>query len=215
MRKNNIIKLLIGMIILSLFTLNSYSIIYLNQGGSGGGFVEGGSEIEYYIITGANYFLKSHSDTQKFLSEVEIMEMTGKDFTILSEILDSAINNMESAEIEFVKLKIKADITPYNQSFITGLVSFDYTEFKIENNLNSTVFNEVSGYLSIGNLNGLFDKSLQNVQDIILKMKEIQTYINGGTYPDNNLFWRLNQKFSESQLFGQYASEVFHEISGN
>ncbi len=227
MKQNITLKLFTVIIILSLFTLNAYSIIKGNQGGSEG-FEEGTNPssnsnisaekraggIEYYIITGATYFLKSHSDTQKFLSEVEIMDMYGKDFEKLNEILESAIRNMERSELEYRKLKEKTDITPYKRDFITELICFNYKEFEMKNNLNTNVFNEVSEYLSMGNICGLFDKSLLDVQDLIKKIKTIQTYIKTGIYPNNHLFWRLNQKFSDSQLFGQYASEVFYKISG-
>ena len=220
MKNNAFLKIgLIVLISVVLFQV-AEARISLNEGGNPAfnekkkRSIDGSNfNIEYYIINGANAFLKSHSYIQKFFSEVEIMDLDGRDYKLLLAILDVALNHARKAEEVYILLKERANNTPYNQDFIVELVSFDYQKFELERGLNPIIFERVIEYLSLGDICGLFNRTQLNVSDIVRRIEEIKMYLLEARYPNNYYFWRLNQKYSETQLLGQYASEVFHQIS--
>jgi hypothetical protein len=70
----------------------------------------------------------------------------------------------------------------------------------------------VKKYLSTGNVNGIFDRLLSATETLILKVTDLKDTVDASKFPDLYTIWRVNQWFSETLLFGQYAAEVFQAV---
>lgn len=214
-KKNNsvILKLLLGVFVLFLF--NNHVFTKLVHNGAKKGFEEPESTIiQGYVIEAAGHFLESHSDFLLFLNRIELADLNGVDYSELQSMINNTIANMENAKTKYNELTQIADAAPYDQSFITGLLNFDYASLQQDKSLNSVIFNEVENYLSTGDIRGIFHKTLADTQHILDMLTLIKSAVDAETLPETEDLWRVNQAYSETQLVGQYAAEVFSEVTG-
>ena len=207
-----------------LFNIKSFAAVWGNwsdcsyRGECDGGeatsliMVPMNTSMHMYIVEGAGYFLNSHSNFQAFLSRVEMSEINGADFNELREILYKTIEDMEKAREAYYNLKIKADNTPYKENVIDELRAFDYDSFREANGLIPLIFEKVKGYLSKGDVRGVYANGLSNTETILEKLYTVKESVDADQFPDIKDLWRLSQFYSENQGFGQYTSEVFRTI---
>ncbi len=184
-----------------------------------GGCLQGGGEkrstgttIGNFIAEGGYYFLKSCSDMDLFLGLMESSELSGPDYISLETAINSAALNMELAKNTYYQLKNLAAFTPYNQDVILKLIEFDYTALEKKNRLIPAIFDRVRKYLAQGNVRGIYRESYLNLTELSELLESVKKDIEANTMPDLPTLWRLNQKFSETKLFGQYVTEVFYSI---
>lgn len=177
------------------------------EGGGKSGITIGG-----FIAEGGYYFLKSCSDTDLFLSLIESTELSEPDYNALESAINSAVSNMEQAKNTYFQLKILAAITPYNQDVISKLIEFDYTGFQKENQLIPLIFDRVANRLGEGDVRGIYSESYLNLVELLETLKSVKKDVESNTLPNLSTLWRLNQKFSETTLFGQYVTEVFYSL---
>jgi len=214
-KKQIILKTIIGLIILLLFNYNSFSRIIANRGDcTFDNGDEKGFSMNYYITEGAGYFLNSYSDMLLFLNKVEMSELNGIDYKELRTIIYKSIENMEKAKDAYYSLKQLAEGTPYNQSVINLLLTFDYDGFQNERGLNSDIFKDVEEFLGKGDVRGLFCQLLSDTDEILFKLYSIKVMVDADVFPELSKLWRVNHAYSETMLFGQFAAEVFYEVTG-
>ena len=215
MKKQNkqlISKIFIVLFILAAINQSSYGLIIANRGDCVLGCDEEKSTgLKSYIIYGAGYLLRSYSDMMLFLDKVEMSELNGIDYTEMRNVLNKAIEKMEMANQYYFQLKQAADNTPYHQSAIESLVSFDYTGFQKERGLNAVIFQDVQAYLCKGDVRGIFSRLLSETEDILAKLYKIKEFVDSDKFPELSILWRVKQSFSELILFGQAAAEIFAE----
>ena len=212
-KKLAILKVFLGVFVLCVFQMNVLSRFILN--GTSDGFEDAEQTvIEGYIIEGAGYFLKSQSDTLLLLNKIELSDLDGVDFTELQKLANDALMNMVNAKAKYVLLTQTANTAPYKQTIIDQLKSFDYCTFKQEKDLNSVIFEKVEAYLVLGDIRGIYQKILIDTETIIDKLTSIKSIVDTGRLPATSDLWRLNQNYSETLFLGQYAAEIFFEITG-
>ncbi len=217
--------LIVGLILFLKLNVNAY--IYDNGSGdsyqgSGGGGDYGGTAtlsscniIEYYVIQGAGYFLTANSDVQRLLNRVELSSINGCDSFELLSLTNSAIFNMNLAKDTYYFMIKIAEVTPYNETVIAKLKSFDYDSFMYRINAAPDIFKEVADYLKRGDVTGNYKRSYKKFGEIteILKAIRANNHLEG--IPSISVLWKLNQEFQKTLLGGQYAAQVFHEILVN
>jgi hypothetical protein len=214
-KKNNsaILRLLVG--VLALFLLNNYSFAKLIHNGAEESFA--GPErttIRGYIIEAAGYFLESHADFLLFLSRIELADLNGADYPELQLLINNTIAHMTDAKTKYTLLTQIADAAPYDQTFIHRLLNVDHPFLQQSKNLDNVGFNRVETCLITGDIRGAFHKTLADTQQLLDMLTPIKSAVDAETLPETEDLWRLNQSFSETQLTGQYAAEVFSAVAG-
>ena len=208
------VKLILGICIILLINLNTYSYVFFNRMDEP--FESNGEEstsINSYIINGAEYYLKGYSDFLVVLNRVEKAPAPDAlDFNEVQKLLDSTISTMEKAKETYEALKQNAGNTPYNPVVIDKLLSFDYSGFCRESGLNKDAFSIVTQYLGKGDARGVFNKILTDTTAILNSLNTIKSSIDMNRFPLLSNLWRLNQRFAETLLFGQYCAEVMFAI---
>lgn len=190
----------------ALFVLNHGHVPYLtNPAGSNGP----AARIENSIVDGASSFLKGHAEILMVLNQIELANTAGLDFIELQKNLDTAIMHMENARIAYLELKTSAGESTYNQAVIKNLIKFNYKGFQNANQLNPHIFEKLVKYLNRGDVRGVFNQFYLEIGTILSQLHEIKAAVAARTIPELAKFWRLNQRVSDTQLFGQYAAEVF------
>jgi hypothetical protein len=163
-------------------------------------------------IVGAGYYLKSHSDMLICLNMIEISELSGLDYDGVRNTLDRAIENMEKARDTYYQLKSLVAVTPYNQEVIDKLLVFDYDGFQTNRGLNAVIFGKVKKLLSNGDVRGVYYLFYEDLVLLFERIKNLKLIVDNERIVEISELWRINQKYSELQLFGQYFSEVFYAL---
>ena len=218
LKKVTILRIFLVMILLAIFSTYSFSWWYANgtegayNNGSGDGLGAPTSPIAQYIAEGAGYFLDSYSCTLQFMTKVELSSQRGLNYPELSQLLDAAIINMEQARYTYKLLKETADNTPYNPAVIESLKNFNYDLYCKTNGLNKEIFTGVKGYLSKGNVTGIYWKLLEDMGIMVNLLQELKKNIDNNLFPPVGTVRQLNHTYSTSLLFGQYVAGVFEEL---
>jgi len=214
-KKSNhiILKIFFVLIILVSFNHNTFSRIIANRGD----FIfdnnrEGQFSMKSYIVEGAGYFMKSYSDYLILLNKVEMFEINSIDYNELKALLKKAIENMENAKKAYYNLKRMAKAAPYKQDLVNLLITFDYENFQKVRGLNRDTFKYVKVFLEKGDVRGVYCRLLKNSRNILYKLYLIKYSLKKYSFPDISSLWRVNQEYSRTIIFGQYAAEVFQSI---
>jgi hypothetical protein len=173
---------------------------------------EKNTSIKSAIINGAGNYLTAYSDYLLFLNRVEISSENSPGYDEMQTLLNGCLEKLNRAKIAYLALYQNAANTPYNFEIIYRLIFFNYDYFQWERGLNPYIFKEVEKYLRSGNVNGIFNRMLSGTENLILKVAAVKEMVDAYQFPDLNSIWRLNQLFSETLLFGQYAAEVFQAV---
>jgi hypothetical protein len=211
-------RLLAGILFafIALFVTSNFSYPLIMGNFSENSFVNPDVEstpLNTHIVNGAGFFLKSYSDTLLLLNRIETADINGIDYNELEILVSSAIENMHRSKEAYANLKQLADRTPYNQVMIAKLLSFDYNGFKHDKGFNPIVLKQVESYLGRGDVRGFYGHLLSATIDISTRLNTIKASIDAASLPKIETLWRINQEFSETMLFGQYAANVFKNFS--
>lgn len=228
--KQFFLRVLLATIVLSLVYTNLYPRLLLNKGGcpyeddscgeevgilgdiSG---ISGASPltISSLIIDGARYFFNSHSDQLIFLSRIEMAEVVGLNFNDLREVLYRSIENMELAKDTYSNLVNITSVTPYKPAVIERLRKLNYEDFQNRKELNRFIFKKVENYLAKGDVTGFFRKVLTDSETILDMLYALKEIVDKDELPLNQDIWKLAQAYSEFHMSGQYAAQVFYEVT--
>ena len=165
------------------------------------------------ISVSAGYFLQSYSHTLSALQLVENSSDGTLDYRKFRKDIRKALEEMNSTVEFYRNFKNYADATPYNETMIEILKSFDYIGFSESRGLNKVIFSDVKKFLSNGDVRGAFSKILSNCEKLSSMLESLLKSTESGIFPDLNTVWRTNNLFSDTMVFGQYCAEVFYTIS--
>lgn len=211
----SILSILFTLSIYSFFAANTSDTAFISHTPDGENAIslpKANGSLGYLISKGTGFFLKSHSDMLLFLNLIEISEISRLDSFELQKVLNSAIENIDQARITYYQLKRLAAITPYNQEVIDKLRTFDYDTLQSERNLNAVIFDRVKRLLSIGDVRGAYNLFYEDLNYLFERIRSLKPIVDSEKVPEIPELWRINQKYSEVQLFGQYLTEVFYEL---
>jgi hypothetical protein len=105
-----------------------------------------------------------------------------------------------------------ASVTPYNESFIAALESFDYDGFTEKNHFNAIIFSKLATLLKNGNLTGVYQEIYQKTGEISRLLHIVKASVDKDIFPEIPVLWEINQVYFDSYFFGQYAAMVFNEV---
>jgi hypothetical protein len=217
--KNNlVIKLLIASLIVFSLNFNIFGYVWNNGAGSGYEGDEGKSSvkegtIKEYLIAGGGYYLSACSDIQKFLYLYEMQNGNGIsiDYNKWEQVIDNALVNMTHAVETYDRLIKKAEVTPYDETVITWLRSFDYNGYMLDNGLNSVIFQCLAEFLKRGDITGLFKFIYSDLTNIKEMLVSIKGDLSINRVPEISIIRKLNESFSTLSLLGIYAPRIFYE----
>jgi hypothetical protein len=225
-KKNLILTILVGAMILFVTPASGFSRAVQNGAGGGyddsdgtGGVLSGyqgmKNTIEKYVIKGAGYYLDAYSDILVFLNRLEMYDIKGMDYNECRKLLDRALGNMINAVKTYERLIKKAEVTPYKEAVIANLMAFDYNGFMQERGLNSVIFGKVEAHLGKGDITGLLRQMYTEFTVIAGILGSVRDELYLGKLPEMSKVWTLNERCSQALLFGQYGSRVFYAVLYN
>jgi hypothetical protein len=206
------------LVIITLTIVQNFTFAYIFGNGSGGGY-EGGSgdnyavtgsiNIEMLVVEGAGYFLNAQQEVMVFLQRVEMTGNNDVNKLELNTILQGALNNMYLASAAYDLLIRTAEVTPYNETVIKKLKSFDYEGYMTEKGMIPFIFNEVESYLGQGDITGMYKHIRTKMKDITGVLNLLKEDLTLFKMPPMSRVWQLNEMCCHTLIFGQYAARVF------
>jgi len=176
------------------------------------GYNIGGSKLKTLIILGAAEFLTSHANFQQFLHRVELAGTPGVNYDEWRVILNDTISHLQRSRVYYYYLITLAAGTPYNQTFIGALLYFDYRGFREEHGLNKEIFSRLELLVRAGNVTGVYEEIFAKTGEISGLLRTLKQELDKDLFPGIPLLWKINQKYFDTLLFGQYAAMIFNEV---
>ncbi|MCK4763272.1 MAG: hypothetical protein KAW12_13830 [Candidatus Aminicenantes bacterium] len=191
-------------IFLLLMSISSHGLFIFNETESA---FDEPDNIKALIIQGAGQFLSTYNN---FISLLHALELSSNDVNELNSLLINVTVNMEKAKSSYKQLSITAYNTPYKQVVIDNIIGFDYTGFQEENQPIPLIFKKVITRLSTGNISGVYSDVYDLTSEILALLQEVdfQTNVKSNIF----LLYKINQKFIEAFLIGQYVANIFNFI---
>lgn len=163
-------------------------------------------EIGDSMIDGASYFMESYSVAMMLIYEREIAEKGNFNAANSSRNVDMSIYKLELSKNCYIKAVNLAKKIGYNPSRIDQLKNFDYDNFRLESNLDIQIMDEVKKYLLKGDVIGLYNKNVENIELILFYLYNFRDILKSGQKPDISLYWDLIRSYSRALLFGNFAT---------
>ncbi|MCP4155592.1 MAG: hypothetical protein GY757_48155 [bacterium] len=218
MRKESMLKVIMAVVVLVLTSLNVSGVIWGNgvewAFGYGGGDKQPATTetpLREYVITGAGYFLDSHTQVLRFLKQYELAGLNGSDCSELEGILKEAITAIKNAEDTYIALTQEVEKTSYDPTVIDALIGFDYSAFQNREHLNATIFAGVSHYLARGDVRGVCGRLLDDIKESKILLFQIRRMVESNKFPALSHVRKLGLTYSGSYIFGQYVAMVCDE----
>ena len=164
------------------------------------------ASIEGYVIEGASLYFEASSDLMSFFHESEI---GGKEIYNSPQALEyvaSAIEHLKQSKGKYIEASLLGKTAGYDYERCRCLREFGYDNFALQRGLNYNVMAKVKGYLKNGNVTGFYDRIASDIEELTVQLNEIKGQLESGTAPEMPVLWDLLQKFTDTTLFGNYAT---------
>jgi len=192
-----------------LVVWNNLEIIYDNVDE---GLRSSNNGMKTLIILGGGYFLESHAGFQAFLNKVELAELSGIDYEEMQAVLQETISAIESARTYYYELMTLAQVTPYNQTVIEQLKSFNYSKFCSEKGLNPVILTRVENFLGQGDVTGILTDMYTRTVQLVEQLYTVKRDVDKNIFPSITILWQISQQYFDAYLGGQYTAMVFAAI---
>lgn len=166
------------------------------------------------VVTGSIHFLKAKIYVDSLLYEFEKSALEPFDVAVSLDHLEKAISELEIAKTKYAEtIKIGVRIG-YNEKKSSMFKSFDYDSYVDFSHFNGEVSQKVKGYLSNFNIIGIYQKCLDDINEILVTQSIILEQLKAGKRPNLSDIWKIMQQYSETSLFGNYASVMGRTVLG-
>jgi hypothetical protein len=170
--------------------------------------------VRSFTIEAAGYFLKAYSDILVLSDRIEMSDLNGIDYHQTRLLADTAMFNLENAREKYLVLNQIATNSSYDMVLIHNLRGFDFRGFGDRQLLGGKQFELVTHFLKKGDIQGIFERAISDIEIILEKLKQVRLALNSLVLPDMLDIWELNRFCSEFMLFGQFSARIFYQITG-
>ena len=181
----------------------------------GNDLIKGNSEngilVEGYIIDGASSFLSSYSDLFLLLNESETGLKKGINLGRVLKVTENALDKLETSVKSYELALAVIRSSTFSENWLEALKNFDYEKLTETRHLHPDVMNLVAGFLTNGDIVGLYQQLTDNMNQLAAQLRTLVTGTKKGLIPEMEALRALYQQYSDSMLFGYYISLVFSE----
>jgi hypothetical protein len=215
--KHSIIFLIIAIIAfssnLSGIFKHDYSCIVFPNECAGNGLTGSTPVLGQLIPEAGVSFLESNRDFEDFLKEVEKAEIYGPNYPVLQAAIEKAIAGMDNARCKYEEILNLSKGLAMDAVILEKLYQFDYNGLQSKYLLNSPVFKKAAAFCRGGDIIGIYNHTFDTIAAILENLNQIKAKLEKESLPGLYLIWETGQLYCESELFGQYVSRIFFEIT--
>jgi hypothetical protein len=164
------------------------------------------ASIEGYVIEGASLYFQASSDLMSFFHESEIGGKGIYNSQQALEYVSSAIERLQQSKGKYIEAALLGKTAGYNSASCRCLKEFGYDDFAQQRGMSSIVMGKVKGYLKNGNVIGFYNRVADDIEELTVRLNEVKGQLESGIAPEMPVLWELLQKFSDTTMFGNYAT---------
>ncbi|MCP4150823.1 MAG: hypothetical protein GY757_23960 [bacterium] len=191
--------------------------------------------IRFFVVKAAIYLLDSQVEYIKFLHTLELSEINPSilddcregqqqpDEFDFNNFLNNALQKMDHSITNYDELLNHLDNHTYNCMMRDRLACYDYDALFLRILGGDTpsapdlLFEEIRSLLITCNIKLFYIQLLKKTKEIESQLRKLQSEIANETtavtgYDNLSKMWRINQNYTDTIRYGQYASEVFMDI---
>jgi hypothetical protein len=185
---------------LTLIAVNAYAFIHINAVDQG---FENESEMMSNAVSSASYYLTANAYAFHMLTEIE-----KSNYAAIPTYLPKIKENIEAA-IEF---NGKASVNSvYREDKRDLLANYNYNALIAEYGMNPDIADPIVEYFKEFDLIGIYQENGRRLEDIRALIQEIEDQYSRNEL-DLTLFWQVDQKFSHTNIFGNYVSIIAKNV---
>ena len=173
-----------------------------------GAFPEGQdrAQIENHVIEGATHFFISKAHADLLFKEYEQSATAELNKSQAAAHADNALAELKLALDNYHHAADIAGRIGYVQDKRQHFKDFDYSQLAEHLNLDRHIAGQVESYLSRGDIVGIYQKNIDNLEALAVTLGQIRDTLKSGGEPGIQTVWTLVRQYSETLLFGNYAT---------
>ena len=210
------LKIILIILSLAVLSIPNYAALAFNDivGGFGNGDGKN-QQIEEYVVAGAKSFIESNKNTLALINEFEVNPSQATDISAAFTFTENALRQLQDSRSHYSKAKELAEQAGYNMTMITKFKAFDYDGYIDKYGLNKEIAKIAESYLKAGNLLGIYQKNINNLDAIIITLTSIRDTLKSGEPPKIRILWDCIHQYASAFLLGNYATRLSVKIIHN
>lgn len=171
--------------------------------------------IEAHVTKGASLYFHANAAIMTLFAEAEVQSILDYKPKKSLKLARAALDYLEQAKNQYTQaaqLGIAAGYIPNRQSL---LITFNYDTYAVQQNLNPVIKDRVKKYLAVGDVAGFYQHTANDIEDLILLVRDAENSLKQGVRPPIKVLWALVQKLSETTMFGHYGTYMAQAAFGN
>lgn len=164
------------------------------------------NSVSELIIDATSFLIRSHSSANLLLNEMEKSEKGYFDSFSSTIYINDAIRLLKLSRENYFSVIERVKDLDYIEEKINCLKTFDYIKYAKDHNLIIEIMEQVEEYFLKGDVKGFYWKNLENIDSILSLFYSIRYQLNSGIKPEIQLYWQLLRLYSNTMLFGNYAT---------
>jgi len=210
------LKIISIIVSLAVLTIPNYSALFLNNIAEGFGNGDGkNQQIEEYVVAGAKSFIESYKNALALIDAFEIKPSQAADISAAFIFTENALRQLQDSRSHYAKAKELGEQAGYNMTFIVKFKVFDYDEYIDKYGLNKEIAGIVKKYLKEGDILGVYEQNIDNIDAIIITLTRIRDTLKSGEKPPIRILWDCIQQYANAALFGNYTTRISVKIIHN
>jgi hypothetical protein len=206
-------KCMLFIIIITL-SLNIYPLFHSNHISCV--FNDGAEQcqVEEFVVMGCTAYLQSQSFSHQLMAEYEKSVIQPFNFALSYQLVQKALAELSQAIDSYEQALATGSGIEYKAIKVDSLRNLDLNTYRKDTHTtwNQQVLDQVMEYLSRGDVLGIYQEGIRQLKEIKKILERIQQDISNQKLPGIRAFWSLFQKYSEFNLFGNYATIVVTDL---
>jgi len=201
---------------IAVLSTPNYALMALNDIVEGFGNGDGKNQaIEEYVVAGAKNFIESNKNALALINEFEINPSQAADISAALTCTENALRQLPESRSHYAKAKELGEQAGYNMTIIPNFKAFDYDEYIDKYGLNKEIAEIAKFYFKKGDLLGIYQKNIDNLDATIITLTRIRDTLKTGESPPIRILWDCIQQYANAALFGNYTTRISVKIIHN
>lgn len=208
MNQRRILRVVLATCVVLSMSSFAFGAVYANDVNKG--FPEKERDlIEDSIISGSSQFFQGMTDLMKLFDEAEY-NSKNRHFPNGVLFLEAALVKFKMAKEKYSSAAETGRLVEQKDCSFDYLKVFDFDKFTAEKGMNSTIVQDLKGYLCAGNVTGYYQRIADDIEKLISLLDALKTKLtlSNNTAFDKGDYWKILQFTSEMMLFGNYGTVI-------
>ncbi len=172
-------------------------------------------KIEQNVVVGASNFLSSHATFSLFLAEYEKSSNQPADLEKMHSHLAETIALLEISKDFYIRAREIGARIGYIEKKTGWFRAYNYENIIVNHSLKPEIALQVKSFLATGDILGVYQKNISNIDNLIERLTKIQLGIAKKVKPKVEIIWKIMEEYSDTLKFGTYSTIMGKTVLNN